>query len=211
MSDDLELVACTPLALDPGGFNSDTQLPYGCTVEHIYLGMNEFIDFLGFVNQQLHQRGTQRIETIMMPANFSSMVGEFVKSAIAKHCPGLVRNRYHNGHPDLIPAGRFLDDAVQHATEGIEVKASRYDKGWQGHNPEETWVMVLMFDSNSDRDVFKGIDPKPFHFKQVVGARLTEQDWSFAGRSNTSRRTITARVIASGYEKMVANWIYQAP
>ena len=39
--------------------------------------MNEFIDFIGFVNQQLNGRGILRLETMLMPANFSSIVGEF--------------------------------------------------------------------------------------------------------------------------------------
>jgi hypothetical protein len=45
----------------------------------------------------------------------------------------------------------------------------------------------------------------------VVGAELKKSDWLFAGRSETSRRTITASVTASGYEKMLANWIYKEP
>jgi hypothetical protein len=44
-----------------------------------------------------------------------------------------------------------------------------------------------------------------------VGAQLEESDWKFAGRSETSRRTITASVTSSGYNKMMANWIYNAP
>lgn len=65
------------------------------------------------------------------------------------YCSSLVKNQYHNGHPDLIPAGLFPNDAVQYATQGIEVKASRYMRGWQGHNPEETWLMVFVFDASA--------------------------------------------------------------
>jgi len=45
----------------------------------------------------------------------------------------------------------------------------------------------------------------------VVAADLKKSDWKFAGRSAESRRTITASVTQSGYDKMVANWIYMAP
>ena len=38
-----------------------------------------------------------------------------------------------------------------------------------------------------------------------------QADWTFSGRSETSRRTITAGVNRSGYDKMVGNWIYKAP
>ncbi len=111
----------------------------------------------------------------------------------------------------MIPKGRFPNDAVQHADEGVEIKGSRYLKRWQGHNPEDTWLMVFVFDSSRPTDNIKNILPKPFSFLMVLGARLTKDDWLFSGRSETSRRTITASVTNSGYEKMISNWIYKAP
>ncbi|WP_208766686.1 hypothetical protein [Nostoc flagelliforme] len=132
-------------------------------------------------------------------------------SNIPKYCSSLVKNQYHNGHPDLIPAGMFPKNSVQHSHIGIEVKASRYQSGWQGHNPEDTWLMVFVFDSNRPSDAVQGIQPKPFRFIKVVGASLTKNDWSFSGRSEISRRTITASVTKSGYQKMMSNWIYQIP
>lgn len=74
-----------------------------------------------------------RFESILMPANFSSIVGEFMGAGIPKQCATIVKNQYHNGHPDMVPVGLFPGDAVQHAQEGIEIKGSRYLKGWQGH------------------------------------------------------------------------------
>lgn len=146
-----------------------------------------------------------------MPANFSSIVGEFMSMSIPQYSSGLVKNQYHNGHPDLIPAGLFPNNAVQHSEEGIEIKASRYLMGWQGHNPENAWLMVFVFSSNRPGDAIKGVSPKPFRFVKVLGARLTKSDWLFSGRSETSRRTITASVTKSGYAKLSANWLYQAP
>jgi len=172
--------------------------------------MQGFLDFLGFINQQLHRKQLPRLEAFLMPANFSSMVGEFMTIAIPKFCPTIVKNCYHNGHPDLLPRGMYAGDSVLHAGEGIEVKASRHVSGWQGHNPEDVWLMVFVFDANSSRDVPLGIAPKPFSFLKVLGARLTKDDWKFSGRSSTSRRTITASVTRSGFEKMGAGLIYQA-
>lgn len=208
---DMERLACIPEPVDPNGFNPDAELPYGLTTQHLYQAMTEFVDFLGFINQQLHTKGIQRLETMLMPANFSSMVGEFMTSTIPRHCRSLVKNQYHNGHPDLIPTGYFPGDSVQHSDVGIEVKASRYLRGWQGHNPENIWLMVFAFDSNRPNDESKGIEPLSFRFLQVSAARLVEDDWTFSGRSETSRRTITASVNPSGYEKMSQNWIYKRP
>lgn len=205
-----EAAACVPQPVMRESFNYGAALPYGLTIEHLYNAMSEFVNFLGFVNQQLHAKAIKRIESMLMPANFSSLVGEFMTGSIPTYCPTLVKNQYHNGHPDLIPAGRFPNDAVQHSTEGIEVKASRYLRGWQGHNPEDIWLMVFVFDSNRPTDPLKGITLKPFNFVTVLGAQLTKSDWKFAGRSETSRRTITASVTRSGYEKMIENWIYKS-
>jgi hypothetical protein len=83
-------------------------------------------------------------------------------------------------------------------------------EGWPGHNAEDVWLMVFSFDSNTSRDAIMGIDPKPFKFVKVVGAKLEKTDWQFSGRSATSRRTITASVKRSGFDKLEANWIYRA-
>ena len=210
MKNDPELLACTPESIAPSSFNSNVVLPYGLTTKHVRRAMEGFIDFLGFINQQLHTKKIPRLESFIMPANFSSLVGEFMNVNIPKYCSTLVKNKYHNGHPDLIPAGRFSGGAVQYSDEGIEIKASRRKSGWQGHNPEDVWLMVFHFDSNTAADEHKGIGPKPFCFRGVFGAKLVKEDWNFSGRSATSRRTITASINRGGYEKMKANWIYEA-
>lgn len=204
-----ETRACTPIDVNPGCFNPDCTLPYSLGVEHIRRSMDDFVDFLGFLNQQLRIKEMPRLESFLMPANFSSIVGEFMNMTIPKYCPTLVKNQYHNGHPDLIPKGMFDQDAVQHAHEGVEIKGSRHASGWQGHNPESIWLMVFYFDSNTSNDQYKGIGPKPFRFKAVYVAQLKEEDWSFSGRSPTSRRTITASVKKSGVRRMKDNWIYK--
>jgi hypothetical protein len=119
--------------------------------------MEEFIDFLGFVNTQLYTRDIARLETFLMAANFSSIVGGFMTATIPKHCPTVVKNQYDNGHPDLLPTGMFPNNAAQHVNTGIEVKASRYLSGWQGHNPEDIWLLVFSFDCNGPRDKAQGV------------------------------------------------------
>jgi hypothetical protein len=205
-----EAAACKPVPLNPNGFNPNAQIPYGVKPDHVRKAMEEYIDFLGFINGQLHTKKIERLESFLMPANFSSIVGEFMAAAIPKHCKTVVRNKYHNGHPDMILVGHYPGDSILHGPEGIEIKGSRHNSGWQGHNAEECWLMVFVFDSNTSRDAGQGIEPKPFRFVKVVGAKLLTADWQFSGRSATSRRTITASVKRSGFDKMEANWIYRA-
>jgi hypothetical protein len=205
----LELAACTPVPVDPAGFNTNAVIPFGCKPEHIKKAMQDFENWLGLVNGLMNERKLPRLETMLMPANFSSIVGEFAVSSIPKYCPTVVKNAYHNGHPDIIPTGRFENDMCQHGHEGIEVKGSRYLKSWQGHNPEDTWLMVFVFESSRPTDKTKGIPPTPFKFRMVLGAELKKSDWLFAGRIGESRRTITASVTNTGLQKMMANWIYK--
>jgi hypothetical protein len=206
-SDDFSV---NPEKPDQNGFNPKAHMPFGVTTEHVKRAMDDFVDFLGFVDGQLVRKGMTRFEEMLMPANFSSMVGEFVASSIPKYCQTVVKNNYHNGHPDLLPAGKYERDAAQHAgSDGIEIKASRYLNGWQGHNPEDAWLMVVAFQSGRPTDKSKGIQPVRFRFLMVVGALLSKKDWLFAGRSKTSRRTITASVTKTGLQKMMANWIYK--
>ena len=199
-----EKLACTPTPLNTTGFNPHCVLPYGLTTEHVKSSMQEFLDFLNLVNSQLNSKSMPRLESFLMQANFSSIVGEFMNMTIPKHCLTVAKNTYHNGHPDIVPKGMFPRDAAQHETIGIEVKGSRHATGWQGHNAEEVWLMVFHFDSNTPRDEA----PRPFKFEGVYIAELKKEDWSFSGRSETSRRTITASVIKSGVDKMKGNWVY---
>lgn len=71
--------------------------------------------------------------------------------------------------------------------------------------------MIFVFDCNRPNDAARGFAPHPFKFLQVLGAQLAMEDWLFSGRSETSRRTITASVTRSGFEELNANWIYHAP
>ena len=208
----VDLAHCVPEIPSIDWFNPNAKVPCGVTVDHIRSAMVEFTEFLGFIDTQLVTKGMARFEDMLMPANFSSIVGEFMTASIPKFCSTVAKNAYHNGHPDLVPAGKYPNNSAQHAgADGIEVKSSRYLKGWQGHNPEDSWLMVFVFEGGRPTDKAKGISAKPFRFLMVCGALLDKSDRRYAGRSATSRRTITASVTKTGYTKMMANWIYRAP
>jgi hypothetical protein len=42
--------ALVPIPLDPDGFNPDLELPYGLLAEHVEQAMQDFLDFLGYIN-----------------------------------------------------------------------------------------------------------------------------------------------------------------
>jgi hypothetical protein len=199
-----------PEPIDKDGFNPNAKIPFNVTTAHVQAAMQDFIEFLTLIDSQLHTKEMASLENTMMQANFSSLVGEMMGARIPKHCPTVVKNLYHNGHPDMLPTGKYPGDAAQHAgSDGIEIKASRYLQGWQGHNAEDVWLLVFVFQSGREGPKVK--KTTAFKFLLVVGAMLTKADWLFAGRSETSRRTITASVTKAGAAKMMANWIYKCP
>jgi hypothetical protein len=207
-----DLAICVPEQPSLEDFNKNSKIPFGVSVENIFHAMLDFTDFLKTVDTELVRKDMARLEDMLMPANFSSMVGEFITSNLPKHCPTIAKNAYHNGHPDLLPAGKYPGNAAQHVgSDGIEVKASRYEKSWQGHNPEDVWLMVFVFASGRPSDAYTARERIRFRFLAVYGALLEKSDWQFSGRSNTSRRTITATVLPSGFGKMEKNWIYKGP
>jgi hypothetical protein len=81
---DQELRACHPIKPKLEHFNPAASLPYGLTTEAIRNAMLEFTDFLEFVNTQLNSKGTPRLESMFMPANFSSIVRRIHQGDVAK-------------------------------------------------------------------------------------------------------------------------------
>ena len=91
--------------------------------------------------------------------------------------------------------------------EGIEVKASIQKGGWQGHNPEDCWLMVFRYELGK-QSTSKSV---PLTFVEILCAKLLKIDWSFSGRRGESRRTPTASISRSGVEKLRANFLYRLP
>lgn len=53
---DEEAVACKPLLVQPEGFNPDANIPNRLTTVHLRRAMEDFVDFLGFINTQLRTK-----------------------------------------------------------------------------------------------------------------------------------------------------------
>ncbi len=91
MSEYLEnnTLGVTSLPVNPALFNRNCVLPYSLAIEHIHKAMSDFLGFLDFINQQLHTKHLPRLECFLMPASFSSLVGEFMNITIPKYCATL--------------------------------------------------------------------------------------------------------------------------
>jgi hypothetical protein len=112
----LEQAACDPTPVHLAHFNPQARIPHGVTPAHICAAMNEFIGFIRMVNQRMHENGMARFESILMPANFSSIVGEFMSAGIPKQCATIVKNQYHK----RLAVRRTLGDQPSHDHRGRE-------------------------------------------------------------------------------------------
>lgn len=173
--------------------------------------INDLYAYLHALNRASIEHGYDRLEDIMLPAGFSGLMSELVVRAIARQhahaAPGVAKNQYPNGRPDLVPRALYAGDAVHRGTEGVEVKVSGHASSWQGHNPETGWILVVHVEV--DRVSQPVYDRSPTTVERVLIARLDEADWTFSGRSETSRRTPTASINRLGRAKLQAGAVFQ--
>lgn len=195
--------------LHPRGFRNDVGLPYGLRVAEVKAALDDIYDFLHSVNRFLVDRGWDRLEEMLAAATFSGIMSELVVEGISKRSISLVKNRHHNGRPDLLPAGQYPEDKALRADEGIEVKASRNSGSWQGHNVEPGWLLVVQYAVDTKTEPVE--ERRPTTIVRVLTAKLDERDWGFSGRGTSSRRTPTASILQSGVAKLEAGAVYLDP
>ena len=191
--------------------NDSVELPYGLTAEGIVGAINELHAYLHAINTASVEYGYGRLEDFMQPAGFSGLVSNMIVRAVVKAAesatPGLALNRHPNGRPDIVPRATYPDDSVKRGEEGIEVKASRYTSGWQGHNLESGWLLIVQFDIDTKTEPL--YDRTPTNVSRVMIAHLDEWDWTFSGRRAGSRRTPTASINPHGLRKLETGAVYE--
>ena len=185
-------------------------LPYGMDAVGVVAAINDLYAYLHALNRASIQYGYDRLEDIQLRAAFSGLVSEIMVRSLAasmsNRVPGLARNQYPNGHPDLVPRAMYPGDAVQNGDAGVEVKAARNPTSIQAHNTGEGWYAVIEF--SCDVKTLPIYDREPTIIRRVRIAYLEHTDWSFSGRSETSRRTPTASITRGGRAKLDAGTVY---
>lgn len=194
------------------GVDLSVELPYGMTAEGVVAAINELYAYLHVVNSASVHYGYGRLEDFMQPAGFSGLLSNVFVRAVTKSAetatPGLALNRYPNGRPDIVPRTEYPGDAVRRGQEGIEVKASRARSGWQGHNAETGWILIVQLEIDTNTEPVH--DRTPTCIERVLIANLDSEDWSFSGRGPGSRRTPTASINQRGRKKLEAGVVYCA-
>ncbi len=196
-----------PTKLDPRYVNRRVILPYEFRVKEVEKAVAETYRLFHGLNDFLEGGGFRPLEELLLGNSLSGIISEFLVKNIARASATLEANMKVGGHPDLLPRGHYSSNLVLKGDEGIEVKSSIQRGGWQGHNPEDCWLMVFRYAIGEQA---KG-ESVPLTFLEILCAKVDRSDWSFSGRKGTSRRTPTASITASGVEKLQHNFLYRLP
>jgi hypothetical protein len=186
----------------------DALLPYGLTPEEICTALDRVYDMLHIINSALVGKGFDRLEDMLLGNTFAGILSELIVKSVALSSEAVVANEQVGGFPDLLPA-ETEEIAVLQGVEGIEIKASKQEGGWQGHNPEQGWYMICRY--IIDTDTLPVAQRRPTEIVEVLAAQLSMEDWSFSGRRAGSRRTPTASILAAGRYKLRQNAVYVHP
>jgi hypothetical protein len=196
-----------PTELDKRYVNRRVVLPYGVTVDEVETATAETYRLFHGVNDYLVANGFRPLEELLLGNSLSGIVSELLVKNIARVSPALEANLKVGGYPDLLPRGLYAANLVLKCDEGIEVKASVQKGGWQGHNPEDCWLMVFRYNVGQQADG----RVVALTFIEIMCAQVAKSDWSFSGRKGASRRTPTASITAAGVEKLRSNFVYRIP
>ena len=103
-------------------FNKALVLPYELRLQDFSIAMQDVYDFFYDVNELFQRKGLPRLEEVLRSANMSGTISDMLTASLAKHSRSLGQNQSHNGHPDLIVRGRYVNDAVRAGQDGVEIK-----------------------------------------------------------------------------------------
>jgi len=195
---------------DVNDANKSIALPYGMDAAGVVAAINDLYAYIHALNRASIDYGYDRLEEVMHPAGFSGLLSEVMVRALAASMtsknPGLARNLYPNGHPDLIPRAMYANDSVHNGSEGVEIKAARNPSSIQAHNKGRGWYAVVEF--SCDVKSVPPYDREPTTVRRFRIAFLEDEDWSESGRSATSRRTQTASITKAGRAKLDEGLVY---
>lgn len=136
------------------------------------------------------------------------MISDLLTASLANHSRTLTENRYFNGHPDLLVAGAYPNNAVQAGTEGVEIKSTLKTGGAvDTHSARDQWMCVFVY--TVDLETEPARERRPMAFTEVYLAQVQTND--FRRNERGTRGTRTATLHREGLRKLREHWVYRAP
>lgn len=186
-------------------FNRALGLPFELRLEDFEMAMRDVYDFFFDVNTYLLEKGLQRLEDMLRPANLSGTLSDMLTDSLGKHSRILTPNTFHNGHPDLIVRGRYSNDGVK-AGDGVEVKSTKKKGGAvDTHGARRQTLATFVYTVDNDRQR-PAKEREPLTFREVYVGAVTPADFRKNPRGELGTRTAT--LDAAGIAKFRRGWVY---
>ena len=189
----------------PDSFNKNTLLPYELRLADFELAMQDVYDLLFDINNSLVERGLQRLEETVRAAIFSGILSDALTASLSRHARVLTANEFHNGHPDLIPQGRYSNNAVAAGDDGVEVKVTKGSGAVDTHGARNAWLCVFRYRVDSQTQPVA--DRMSTKITEVLLAQLTIDDYRRNPRGELGTRTASPN--KQGLLKLRANRVYR--
>lgn len=188
------------------GFNKALKLPYALRLDVFAIAMDDIYELLHNVNTGLVERGLLPLENSVRGAIYTGVLSDLLTEAMANHAAGLVKNTRANGHPDLLPAGRYPANGALAAEEGVEIKVTKKVGGAVDmHSDRPAWYCVFRYEADYTTEPV--LDRAPTRFTDIWLTRLDERDFRKNPRGPRGTRTATPH--RDGVRKLRANWLYR--
>lgn len=107
-----------------------TPVALGAAVDYLYTTLDR-------IDQTLVSMNEDRLARLVELANFSSMVGNLLRSGVSKHSNGAFRNNGPHKFPDLL--------STTSADQNVEIKVALEDNNPKGHLAKEGWHLTAHY------------------------------------------------------------------
>lgn len=168
--------------------------------------MEDIYDFFFDVNSRLAEKNLSRLDDMLRPAIMSGVISDMLTVSLARHSRALTENKYFNGHPDLIPRGKYSQNAVKAGDDGVEIKTTRNAGGAvDTHGARDQWMCVFVY--SVDNQTEPAVERAPMSFREVYIEKVTIDDFRKNPRGELGTRTATLH--RDGISKLRKNWVYK--
>ena len=181
-------------------------LPYNLKKENFVSVMGELYDFFFELNKSAVGKGWERLEDMLPAAALSGMLSPMLGASLAKYSRSLVVNALPNGHPDLLPKGRYKNNYALEAADGVEVKATKnLTAQVDMHSDRTGWLCTFVY--RREDDLSKPLEQRmPLQIEEIFLGNIVSKDFRFNARGE--RGTKTASLDSSGLARYRPNWVY---
>lgn len=144
---------------------------------------------LDMIDQNLVEKGSQKLSSLVELANLSSIVGNLLGAGFAQYSDGFYsRNKPHT-YPDLIPSNS--------ACPGIEIKTALRKNCLKGHQPKPGYYLTYRYcltDKNGHTECIDNENLDTVTIWEVKFGYLNTDDFGCSNTSRDSGKTATIKI-----------------